>query len=61
MDKQGRSLETDREIVFLEAFGGLQQDLVWNMTLCQKIAQIYNSDLVGCDVTKFCSVSIIAG
>ena len=33
MDKQGRSLETDREIVFLEVFGGLQQDIVWNMTL----------------------------
>ena len=27
----------------------------------QKIAQIYNSDLVGYDITKFCSVCIIAG
>ena len=40
------------------AFGSLQQDIIWK--ILQKIAQIYNI-LRFDDVSKFCSVSIIAG
>ena len=30
-EKKKKKLETDKESVFLEVFGGLQQEIVWNM------------------------------
>jgi len=39
--------------VFLEAFGGLQQDILWKILR----AQIQESDFVEYDATKFCFVS----
>jgi len=38
----------------LEAFGGLQQDILWKILL----TQMHDPDLVEYDATKFCSVSV---